>query len=84
MQWGIDADILARAKRPLCRTCLDWSERRHHLAGALGSALLTRIQERGWARREHESRIITFSEAGEKALWGTFDLLDERAVEVAH
>ncbi|WP_447955996.1 ArsR/SmtB family transcription factor [Vreelandella sp. EE7] len=79
MQWGIDADILARAKRPLCRTCLDWSERRHHLAGALGSALLTRIQALGWARREHESRIITFSEAGEKALWATLALPDEQS-----
>jgi hypothetical protein len=40
--FGLDTDALARERRPLCRTCLDWSMRRHHLAGALGAALLRR------------------------------------------
>ena len=42
--WGLDAAALApHSRRPLCRTCVDWSERRHHLGGALGAALLARF-----------------------------------------
>jgi DNA-binding transcriptional ArsR family regulator len=65
---GLDTDALARERRPLCRTCLDWSMRRHHLAGALGAALLRRCYELGWARREKGSRVVLFSPTGEKAL----------------
>ncbi|MGO3057369.1 ArsR/SmtB family transcription factor [Halomonas sp. AOP43-A1-21] len=72
LQLGIDTDALASSKRSLCRTCLDWSERKHHLAGALGSALLTRIQELGWAKQEKDSRVIAFSTSGEKALRAIF------------
>ena len=61
---GIDLDALAHGRRPLCRACLDWSERRHHLAGALGSALLNHIYDRGWAGRAPNSRIVTFTRAG--------------------
>src|ERR1700723_317361 len=45
----IDADALAHPRRPLCKACLDWSERRHHLAGTLGAAILTRFTELKWA-----------------------------------
>jgi DNA-binding transcriptional ArsR family regulator len=68
---GIDTDALASSRRSFCRACLDWSERRHHLAGALGAALLARIQELGWARRERDSRAIVFSDRGEEALLAT-------------
>ena len=50
-QLGVAFEEGAR-RRPLCRACLDWSERRHHLAGALGAAFLARIEQLGWARRE--------------------------------
>ena len=51
-----------------CRArCLDWSERRHHLAGAVGAALLDRCYELGWARRAKDSRVVAFSPAGERA-----------------
>jgi len=40
---GIDTGEAMRARRTLCRPCMDWSERRHHLAGALGAALLSRF-----------------------------------------
>jgi DNA-binding transcriptional ArsR family regulator len=69
---GIDTDALARERRPLCRACLDWSVRRHHLAGALGAALLQRCYALGWARRVKDSRVVTFSTAGEKALREAF------------
>src|SRR5260370_755276 len=48
----------------LSAACLDWSERRHHLAGALGAALLNHIYERGWAKRAANSRVVSFTKAG--------------------
>jgi DNA-binding transcriptional ArsR family regulator len=65
---GIDTEALATRRRPLCRACLDWSVRRHHLAGALGAALLDRCYQLGWARRAKGSRVVNFSPSGEKAL----------------
>jgi DNA-binding transcriptional ArsR family regulator len=65
---GIDSEALVSRRRPLCRACLDWSVRRHHLAGALGAALLDRCFELGWARRAKDSRVVNFSPSGEQAL----------------
>jgi DNA-binding transcriptional ArsR family regulator len=65
---GIDLDALAKSRRPLTRTCLDWSERRHHLGGALGAAILDRIFALRWARREMDGRAVIFSGNGERAL----------------
>jgi DNA-binding transcriptional ArsR family regulator len=62
---GLDLVPLRAMKRPLCKTCLDWSARRHHLAGTLGAALLSRFYELKWARREKQSRVVTFSPTGE-------------------
>ena len=64
----IDTESLARQRRAFCKPCLDWSERRHHLAGALGSALFTALQKRGWVRRERESRVVKVSAEGERAI----------------
>ena len=71
---GIDLNALARRRRPLCRACLDWSARRHHLAGALGAALLDRFVALGWARVAQGSRVVSFSAAGETALRERFGL----------
>ena len=71
---GIDVDSLAASRRLLCRTCLDWSMRRHHLAGALGAALFTRCLELGWGRRVKGSRVVSFSPTGEAALRERFSL----------
>lgn len=54
------------ARRPMCRLCLDWSVRRHHLAGLAGARLLQRCYALGWARREKESRVVAFSARGER------------------
>ena len=70
--FGVDIDELNTERRPLCRTCLDWSVRRSHLAGALGSALLDRIFERGWAKRVKGARIVEFSRSGERAFKSQF------------
>ena len=65
---GLDIDLenLGKARRPLCRICLDWSARRSHLAGALGTALLNRFYDLGWARRVDGTRIVRFSPTGQK------------------
>lgn len=70
-EFGIDIDPLERGRRPLCLACLDWSERRHHLGGALGAALLEQLCERGWARRE-PGRVVAFTPRGEKAFLAAF------------
>jgi DNA-binding transcriptional ArsR family regulator len=64
--------IEATTRRAPCRVCLDWSERRHHLAGALGAALLQHCFDAGWARRERGTRVVRFSAAGERALLEAF------------
>jgi DNA-binding transcriptional ArsR family regulator len=69
---GVDPDALRRRRRPLCRACLDWSERKNHLGGALGAALLDLIIAKGWAKRG-EGRLIRFSDAGSRALETAFD-----------
>lgn len=63
-QFGIDLDVLRAKKSPLCLECLDWSERRSHLAGSLGRAFLTRFEELAWAKRDRNSRAVIFSEGG--------------------
>jgi hypothetical protein len=73
--FGIDAAALAEGRRPLCKGCLDWSMRREHLAGSVGAALLARIVERKWARRDRTSRAMLFSPAGEAQFRRTFGSL---------
>ena len=69
---GIDVHALKSSRRPLCRSCLDWSERRAHLAGSLGKALLSNFLEKGWARRTAESRSVVFSPEGERQFLALF------------
>ena len=72
--FAIDLEPLEKSRRPMCKSCLDWSNRRSHLAGSLGSALLTRFYDLGWARRIEGSRIVAFSPRGEKAFLHAFAL----------
>jgi DNA-binding transcriptional ArsR family regulator len=65
---GIDLEEAASSRRPLARRCLDWSERRHHLAGALGAAIATRFFELGWIERTGSSRAVRVTDAGRKDL----------------
>lgn len=64
---GIDVPLLEGRKRPLCRTCIDWSERRNHLGGSVGAAILSHITEQGWAIRKAGSRTVAFSARGERS-----------------
>ncbi len=60
---GIDHTALRAGRRLLCRPCLDWSERRTHLAGALGAAILDRMIALRYARRT-TTRVVTLSDTG--------------------
>ena len=71
-RFGIDPVLAARRRRSFCRPCLDWGERRHHLGGALGTALLARFYELRWASRTEGSRVVAFTAAGEHALRAAF------------
>ena len=70
--FGIDLAALSRSRAPLCRDCLDWSERESHLAGKLGRAMLTRMIDTGWARRDPNSRAVVFTPAGQQAFDAAF------------
>jgi len=67
-QLQISPQMLAHPRRPVCKACLDWSERRHHLAGMLGAALMQRFTELKWAARDATpgSRVVNFTRNGEK------------------
>lgn len=69
---GLDIPALQSSRRPICRACLDWSERRSHLAGGLGQALLDMMLARRWARRLPDSRVIQFCPTGKTAFHRAF------------
>jgi DNA-binding transcriptional ArsR family regulator len=70
----ISAEMLSHPRRPTCKACLDWSERRHHLAGTLGAAMMARFTELNWAARDTTpgSRVVNFSRNGEKRFAALF------------
>jgi DNA-binding transcriptional ArsR family regulator len=73
---GVDLDALAGGSRPLVRACVDWTERRYHLAGSAGAALTARMLERRWVVPREASRIVTVTPAGQAGLrsWLGLDL----------
>ena len=70
----ISAESLSHPRRPVCKACLDWSERRHHLAGTLGAAMMSRFADLKWAARDPTpgSRVVNFTRAGEKRFSALF------------
>jgi hypothetical protein len=64
-EFRVDLNRLSAMRRPLCRACLDWSMRRHHLGGALGAALLERFHALNWIERGKDSRAVRFTCPGE-------------------
>jgi DNA-binding transcriptional ArsR family regulator len=80
--FGIDVARLEQRTRPLLRPCMDWSERRYHLAGSLGAALTSAFAERRWIASREASRIVTVTAAGQAGIqeWLGVDLAELRAV----
>lgn len=71
---GIAIADLSKRPRVLCRPCLDWSLRRSHLAGSIGSAILEQIYAQGWAKRVPGTRIVRFTPTGEDRFMSHFDV----------
>jgi DNA-binding transcriptional ArsR family regulator len=61
-------ELPSRGRRPLVRYCVDWSEQRHHLGGALGAALAARLLDLGWIKRARSSRAVKITDAGRDGL----------------
>jgi DNA-binding transcriptional ArsR family regulator len=76
VQWfaelGIDCGEIRQQRRAFAKPCLDWTERRHHLAGALGAALLEKMLEAHWLRRSAQSRAMVVTAKGRQALEAYF------------
>ena len=70
----IEVGALMRGRRPLLRTCTDWTERREHLGGALGAAFATQMLERDWLRRERGARTLIVTARGRRELVRTLGL----------
>jgi len=62
-----------------CHPCLDWSERRYHLKGVVGAAILRRLLELGWFTRERDTRALRLTPAGRAGLAATFEVALDRA-----
>jgi hypothetical protein len=71
---GVDVESCQRARRQFARSCLDWTERRTHLAGALGAAVATAMLDRKWLRRIGTGRGLHVTEQGEQGLWAAFKI----------
>jgi DNA-binding transcriptional ArsR family regulator len=68
VSFGVKLPRAPHSTRPLCRPCMDWTERRPHIAGALGAALLERFMALGWLRRAAEGRILIVTSTGQRGL----------------
>jgi len=73
---GIDIEAARGLRRRFAFACLDWSERRPHLAGALGAALLQMAVKRKWVQQDLDSRVLTITRIGRRELLARFGLED--------
>jgi DNA-binding transcriptional ArsR family regulator len=70
--FGVVVEEMRQGRRTFCRPCLDWSERRPHLAGALGAALANRSFDLGWIARTRDSRALKISAKGARGFAEVF------------
>jgi DNA-binding transcriptional ArsR family regulator len=68
LDFGVDLSAVRQKRRTFCRPCLDWTERRLHLGGAVGAALASRCFELGWFTRSRDSRALTIAPTGRRGL----------------
>lgn len=71
---GVDVTAARAARRSFARPCLDWTERRPHLAGALGAGVATALIDRDWVRRTPSQRAVRLTPAGNTGLSELLDL----------
>jgi hypothetical protein len=71
---GIEIDKLSKSRRPFCRLCLDWSERRYHVAGRLGALLLKFCLEHRWLERCSNGRALRITEVGARQFADVFEI----------
>jgi hypothetical protein len=71
---GVDLSHARSKRRVFCRPCLDWTERRSHIGGAVGAALADRCFELKWVERVRDGRALTITPAGRRGLMETFSL----------
>ena len=62
------------SRRIFCRACLDWSERRYHVAGLVGAAILARLVALNWLARQRGSRALRLTPAGQRGLREAFGI----------
>jgi len=72
--FGIALPARRSARRHVCRLCLDWTERRPHLAGAVGAAITRRLFDLGWIERMRRSHAVVVTPAGRRGLLKTFGI----------
>jgi len=77
-RFGGDLTPQARSQRIFCRPCLDWSERRYHVAGRVGAEICRCCLERGWFIRERDSRALRLTPEGATGLLHTFGVEIDR------
>ncbi len=73
-EFGIDLSALSSTRRHFCRLCLDWTERRPHIAGAVGAALTKRCFDLGWTERMKHSRAVIVTASGKHGFLETFGI----------
>lgn len=73
-KWRIDADGLRRSRRSFARRCRDWTERRDHVAGALGAAVCAKLLEFRWITPDRGSRAVHLTVTGREQLTKLFNL----------
>ncbi|GED27712.1 transcriptional regulator [Brevibacillus agri] len=71
---GVEVDARPKSRRRFARQCLDWSERRHHLAGSLGASLTNRLFELGWIERIPGGRAVRVTPDGAAGFLAEFGL----------
>lgn len=74
-EFGINTHLLLKQKRPFIKPCLDWSERRFHLAGSGGAAMLHKMLDSQWVRKLPDSRTLVFTSIGRSKIYDLLGLV---------
>jgi DNA-binding transcriptional ArsR family regulator len=81
---GLEIEVPAAARRPALRSCLDWTERRSHLAGAVGAALCRHALDVGWIERVGASRAVVVTPTGRRMFGEWLGLSEQILTPTAH